>query len=143
MRILWLIAASVAAASGQTLAVVNAASYVSQISPGGIATAFGANLPTDANTTVNICTPACASATLLAAYSGQINFLVPDPLTVNQVLVQVVHSGVVVASGSVPVSTLSPGIFTADNSGHGIFNGQSYDGGQYDKGENCSARKGL
>jgi len=136
-RIVCLIAAGVVGASGQQLAVVNAASYVSQISPGGIATAFGTRLPTDSNTTVEICMPgnppsACTPASIFAAYSSQINFLIPDPLTVNQVVIQVLHSGVVVASGSVPVSSLSPGVFTADNSGHGIFNGQSYDGGQYD-----------
>ena len=117
--------------------MVNAASYVSQISPGGIATAFGANLPTDSNTAVNVCTPgnpptACTPVTVFAAYPGQINFLLPDPLAGTQVVVEVVHSGAVVASGSVSVSSLSPGVFTADNSGAGIFNGQAYDGGQYD-----------
>lgn len=121
------------AAAAQALAVVNAASYVSQISPGSIATAFGTNLPADANTTVNVCTAVavCVPATVFAAYPSQINFLVPDPLTASQVTVQVVHSGTVAASGSVAVSSLSPGVFTADNSGAGIFNGQSYDGGQY------------
>ena len=132
VRIVWLIGAFVVAARGQQLAVVNAASYVSQISPGGIATAFGTNLPIDSNTTVNICTPACTPATIFAAYPSQINFLIPDPLTVNQVVVQVIHSGAAVASGSVSVSSLSPGVFTLDNSGAGIFNGQAYDSGQYD-----------
>jgi uncharacterized protein (TIGR03437 family) len=132
MRILLILAFSAFAAQAQSLAVVNAADYVPQISPGSIASAFGTNLPTDASTSVNVCTPACTSATILAANSGQINFLVPDPLTATQVTVQVLHSGAVVASGTVSVSTLSPGIFTADNSGTGMFNGQSYDGGAYD-----------
>jgi len=135
MRVFGLIAASIVAASAQSpapLAIVNAASYVAQISPGSIATAFGTNLPTDSDTTVNVCATACVAASVFAEYPGQINFLVPDPLAVNQATIQVVHSGVVVASGTVPVSGLSPGIFTADNSGAGIFNGQAYDGGQYD-----------
>jgi uncharacterized protein (TIGR03437 family) len=139
VRLASLIAGGVVGAAGQSpaaLTVVNAASYVSQISPGSIASALGANLPTDSNTSVNICTPgnpptACAPATILGGSPSQISFLVPDPLTVSQVVVQVAQSGVVVASGSVPVSSLSPGVFTADNSGTGIFNGQSYDSGQY------------
>ncbi|MGO9230280.1 MAG: hypothetical protein ACLQKA_13880 [Bryobacteraceae bacterium] len=139
LRIAWLMAASVAGAWGQSttaLAVVNAASYVSQISPGGIATAFGSGLPTDSNTAVNTCTPgnpptSCAPATVLAAFPNQINLVVPDSIAASEAVVQVVHSGAVVASGSVPVSSLSPAVFTADNSGTGIFNGQSYDGGQY------------
>jgi hypothetical protein len=64
VRIVHVIAANFTAASAQSpapLAVVNAASYVAQISPGSIATALGTNLPTDSNTTVNICTSACAS----------------------------------------------------------------------------------
>jgi hypothetical protein len=47
------------------------------------------------------------------------------------VTVQVTHKGTQVAAGSTTVTVLSPGIFTADNTGAGIFNGQSYDGGQY------------
>jgi len=140
LRIAWLAAASVVGACGQSttpLAVVNAASYVSQISPGGIATAFGSDLPTDSNTVVNICTPgnpptSCTPATVLAAFPNQINLLVPDSIAVSDAVVQVVHSGAVVASGSVPVSILSPAVFTVDDTGAGIFNGQSYDGGQYD-----------
>lgn len=134
-----MLAAAASAGWGQpaALSVVNAATYVSQISPGGIATAFGANLPTDSATTVSVCEPgnpptACTPATILGTYPSQISFLVPDPLPLSQVTVQVGHGGVAVASGSVAVSSLSPGVFTADNSGTGILNGQSYDGGQYD-----------
>jgi uncharacterized protein (TIGR03437 family) len=138
-RIVCLIAAAVADASGQQpapLAVVNAANYAPQIAPGSIATAFGAGLPADSAIGVTLCTPgnsptACQPATVFAAYPSQVNFLVPDPLPVGQVVVRISHSGVVVASGSVTVSAFSPAVFTADNSGAGIFNGQSWDGGQY------------
>jgi len=140
VRIVCLLAAAVATAAGQQpapLAVVNAASYVSQIAPGAIATAFGANLPADSATTVSVCAPgnpptACQAATVFAAYPSQVNFLVPDPLPLSQAVVQVEHSGVVAASGTVAVSLLSPAVFTADNSGTGIFNGQAYDDGLYD-----------
>ncbi len=126
-------------ASGQSagsLAIVNAASYVAQIAPGSIATAFGTNLPTDSYTAVMLCpggdtSVVCSSAEVLAAFPNQINFVAPFTLPSGNLTVQVVHSGTVVATGSVPVTKLSPGIFTADNSGTGIFNGQSYDGGQY------------
>ena len=125
-----------AAQQATKLAVVNAANYAPQIAPGSIATAFGTGLPADSATGVSICIPgnpptACQTATVFAAFPSQVNFLVPDPLPLSQAVVQVVHSGVVVASGSVPVSAFSPAVFTADNSGTGIFNGQSWDGGQY------------
>ncbi len=138
-RIACLIASAGVAAPGQqppSLAVVNAANYVPQIAPGSIATAFGTALAADAATTVSVCTPGnpptgCVPATVFAAYPSQINFLVPDPLPAGQAVVQVAHSGTVVAPGSVAVSILGPAVFTADNSGGGIFNGQSWDGGQY------------
>jgi uncharacterized protein (TIGR03437 family) len=115
-----------------SLAIVNAATYVAQVAPGSIATAFGTNLPTDAGATVMVCTPVgCSAAAVLAASAGQISFVVPDPLPTGNVTVQVASNGTVVATGTVPVTALSPGIFTADNSGTGIFNGQSYDGGRY------------
>jgi uncharacterized protein (TIGR03437 family) len=132
-------AAAAAAASGQSpapLAVVNAANYVAQVSPGGLATAFGAGLPADSASSVNVCEPGnppavCVPAAVFAASPDRINFLLPEPPPFSQVVVQVAHSGAVVASGSVPVSGLGPAVFTADNSGTGILNGQSWDGGLY------------
>jgi uncharacterized protein (TIGR03437 family) len=124
------------ARSAGSLAVVNAASYTSQISPGSIVTAFGAGLPSDADTAVMLCPPegtatACAPAAILAASATQINFVVPNSLPSGNLTVQVIHNGTQVAAGNTTVTAMSPGIFTADNSGTGIFNGQSYDGGQY------------
>jgi uncharacterized protein (TIGR03437 family) len=119
------------AQSPSSLAVVNAADYVSQIAPGSIAAAFGVNLPVDASTGVNVCSPGCVAATVIAALPTQINFLVPEAATADVVTVQVTHSGSVVAAGTVPATSLSPAIFTADESGTGIFNGQSFDQGQY------------
>jgi hypothetical protein len=55
------------AQSPSSLAVVNAADYVSQIAPGSIAAAFGANLPVDASTGVNVCSPGCVAATVMGA----------------------------------------------------------------------------
>jgi uncharacterized protein (TIGR03437 family) len=119
-----------------SLAVVNAATYTAQIAPGSIATAFGANLPTDAGTAVMVCAASnppvgCTAATIVSVAPTQISFIAPDPLRFGNATVQVADNGVVVAAGTVPMSVMSPGIFTADNSGTGIFNGQSYDGGQY------------
>ena len=125
-----------AMAAPASLTVVNAANYVSQIAPGSFAAAFGTNLPTDSSTGVSICPAtgpvACVSATIVAAASTQINFLMPAAPIPDPAIVQVTHAGTVAASGSVPVTTLSPGIFTANNSGSGIFNGQAYDQGLYD-----------
>ena len=131
--ILVILSAVGAAAAPAPLAVVNAANYVSQIAPGSIASAFGANLPADSTTGVAVCGAAgCLQATVFAVSATQINFLVPAGPIASPATVQVTHAGSVVASGSVPVSNLSPGIFTANNSGSGIFNGQAYDQNLYD-----------
>ena len=123
-----------ASAATASVAVVNAATYVSQIAPGSIASAFGTSLPFDSATSVNVCsTPSnCLPAAISAASASQINFLVPSFATANPLLVQVLHSGTVAASGSVRSTNMSPGIFTANNSGSGIFNGQAYDQNLYD-----------
>lgn len=118
------------------LSVVNAANYFYQIAPGSVATAFGENLPTGASASVEICTPGsppsgCVSATVAATSSGQISFLVPTSVTANPSVVEVLDSGSVVASGSVPVTSLSPGIFTANFAGYGVFAGQAYEQNGY------------
>ena len=71
-------------------------------------------------------------ATITGAASTQINFLVPAGPLPNPAMVEVTHAGTIVATGSVPMTALSPGIFTRINSGSGIFNGQSYDQNRYD-----------
>ena len=126
-----------AALNGQSqLTVVNAADYVSQVAPGSIATAFGSNLPTESGTEVLLCEPTpstlCLNASVLAATASQISFVVPNPLPSGVYTVEVVHPGGIAASGSAVVTVLSPAIFTVDNSGTGLFNGQAYDGGGYD-----------
>jgi uncharacterized protein (TIGR03437 family) len=130
-----MIAALSAAGAPVALSIVNAANYVSQIAPGSLAAAFGTNLPTDSGTSVSVCDSnglVCSQATVIAAVGTQINFLVPQGPLPNPAMVRILHGGVAVASGSVPVTTLSPGIFTANNSGGGIFNGQAYDQDHYD-----------
>ncbi len=124
-----------ASAAPGPLTVVNAANYVSQIAPGSFAAAFGSNLPTDSSTAVSICASGgitCVQAQVIGGSSTQINFLVPAVPLPNPATVQVTHAGTTVASGSVPVTRLSPGIFTANNSGSGIFNGQAWDQNLYD-----------
>ena len=129
-----------AADTAGVLRVVNAASYVSQIAPGGAASAFSIGLPTDASTTVEVCDPGnppvnCVQGTIYASYSTQINFLVPTSTTVGplpkNVVVEVLHAGTVVASGTAAVTAYSPGIFTANASGGGIFAGQTFNQNQY------------
>jgi hypothetical protein len=53
-------------------------------------------------------------------------------VTANPAVVEVLHGNTMVASGAVPVMSFSPGVFTADNSSSGIFDGQAYDQNQYD-----------
>jgi uncharacterized protein (TIGR03437 family) len=133
--------AAAGADTAGSLRVVNAASYVSQIAPGGAAAAFSVGLPTDSSTTVNVCQPGnppinCAQGTIYLASPTQINFRVPTSTPVgplpNSVVVQVLQAGTVVASGTVAVTAYSPGIFTANATGGGLFAGQTFLQNQYD-----------
>ncbi len=90
-------------------AVVNAASFVSGISPGGIATLFGTNL-LDASVLIN-----GVPTTVFFANNQQVNFLVPDTLSEGSAQVSVNTS---IGSSdliNVAVTSISPGLFAAVN----------------------------
>ena len=104
-------------------AVVNAASYRPGITPGGIATIFGSNL---AEPRVRV---EGVSARVFYANDGQINFAVPQLTQAFAVASVQVETPLGVASASVPLFAVQPGIFfdtasgraAAIDRGSGIF----------------------
>ncbi len=109
---------------------VNATSYDKQVSPGGIAAAFGAGmsttikvasalpLPTDLNgVSVTIDgTP----AQLFFVSPTQINYLVPAGLHAGVAQVTVEFNDNVIAQGELNITENKPGLFTANASGSGV-----------------------
>lgn len=95
-------------------AVVNAASFVPGLTPGGLATAFGANLNGTLSVLLN-------GASVPVLYSGtrQVNFQVPASIQSGTAEV-VVRTGVGVTEAvRVPVQTVQPGIFFDGGTGYG------------------------
>ena len=119
------------------LTTVSAASYGPVIAPGSLVATFGSNLapafqlPTDGpaltigGTTVSVVdnTGTQLPASLLVVSPGQVNFI-PDPATKpGEALVNVMNAGQTVASGTVLVNAVAPGLFSVDGSGTGIAAG--------------------
>jgi uncharacterized protein (TIGR03437 family) len=100
--------------------VVNAASFAPGISPGSIATIFGANLagvnPGDAQVLVN-----GTGAQVFYADNRQVNFLVPANLTGATAAVMAKTSVGSSASANVPMTPTAPGIFFDTASGFGAI----------------------
>jgi uncharacterized protein (TIGR03437 family) len=102
--------------------VVNAASYVAQISPGALASIFGsdfagaetvAGLPLPMSLANVSVTVNGKSAPILAVTSGQINFQVPWEAAVGDAAVVVTVNGKPSNTASVPIVAAGPGIFSA------------------------------
>jgi len=126
----------VAPATGH--AVVNAASYAPQISPGSLATLFGSHLAaslTTASVTEGAPLPMTLAgvsiavngrpAPILAVTSTQVNFQVPWETAPGSADIVVSVNGSAGNTLTVPVLTAAPGIFS-DNSGRAIAQNSDY-----------------
>jgi uncharacterized protein (TIGR03437 family) len=104
-----------AAPSFSVAGIVNAASYVTGLVPGGIATLFGANLGGDnAQVLVNN-----SSVDVLFANGGQVNFVVPATVPEGTADVVIRAGNAASPTIQVPVRAAQPGLFfnTATNVG--------------------------
>ncbi len=90
-----------------TIAVSNAASGTAPLAPGAIASLYGSGLPASASVTVN-----GVPAPVFAAIASQINFQVPFEIPVGAATVNLLASGAVVATTSIAVESVAPGLFT-------------------------------
>jgi uncharacterized protein (TIGR03437 family) len=117
------------------VSTVSAASYRTEVASEAIVAAFGANLVpgTAAATTLPLPT-ALAGVTVKVRDSGgterdaplffvspsQINYLVPAGTLSGPATSLIVNNGLAVAAGAVQVSTVAPGLFTANANGQGV-----------------------
>jgi uncharacterized protein (TIGR03437 family) len=115
-------------------AVVNAASYAPQISPGSLATLFGthlgaslvtANVPLPTSLSGVSITVNGRSAPILAVTSTQVNFQVPWETSPGSAEIVVTVNGFAGSALTVPVLTAAPGIFS-DSSGRAIAQNSDY-----------------
>ncbi len=95
--------------------VLNAASFVAGVVPGGIASIFGSNLGgTNASVLVN-----GRSTTVLFANDGQVNFLVPSDVPTGTAQLTIQAGNAASAVVPVPVVDVQPGLFFDSASGFG------------------------
>ncbi len=134
-------------ASAQQLVVLSAPSYTATVAPDSVAVAFGVDL---ANETAAGAVAASGRlptelagvvlrvngypAQLAYVSTWQINFVVPRPVTAGLADVEVLLDAVTVATGSVEVAEVAPGVFSLDSSGTGpgaILNAATYAGSPF------------
>jgi uncharacterized protein (TIGR03437 family) len=96
--------------------VVNAASWTAGVTPGGLATVFGASL---AGNTLPVVTLNGRDARVLFAGTGQINFLVPAETTHGTATLQIRNEVGSSEPIPVPVLAVQPGIFFDSATGYG------------------------
>jgi|GEM_PF-1577247 len=63
------------------------------------------------------------TAELIAVFDGQINFIMPDETELGSATVNLISAGQVVATGTTAVTSVAPGVFTANGTGEGVAAG--------------------
>ncbi|HUI56849.1 MAG TPA: hypothetical protein VLY04_17865 [Bryobacteraceae bacterium] len=99
------------------LAVVNAASYTVPIAPDSLASGFGGNLASAVS--VQDSAGVNRPALIYAAVPGQVNFQVPPGTAPGTAIVTVTSTDGSIATGSVQIAPVAPGIFAANENGQG------------------------
>jgi polyvinyl alcohol dehydrogenase (cytochrome) len=111
-------------ATATTLYSFSAASFLSSLAPGAIASAFGSNLE-GAGVTVEDGTGALQQATVLFSSTGQINYLVPDDAVTGPGAVIVNTTSGDTLSTALQISDVAPGIFAANGNAQGVAAAQA------------------
>jgi uncharacterized protein (TIGR03437 family) len=105
-------------AQGASITVANAASgSAGPLAPGSIASLYGATLPSSATLTVNGVT-----APIFGAIPTQINFQIPFEVGPGTATVNLTANGAVVATSTVQIGSVGPGLFTQTGGGAAVLN---------------------
>jgi polyvinyl alcohol dehydrogenase (cytochrome) len=111
-------------ATATTLYNFSAASFLSSLAPGAIASAFGTGLD-GASVTVEDGAGNLEQATVLFSSSGQINYLVPDDAATGRGAVTVTTPGGDTLSTALQISDVAPGTFAANGNAKGVAAAQA------------------
>ena len=116
-------------ASYNPVATVSAASYLEANAPEGIVSAFGASMSSGTTAATQLPLPTVIGdvavlvdgrpARLFFVSPSQINYQLPPDTPAGVANVAVTRGGRTILQGTVPVTTVSPGMFTANASGDG------------------------
>jgi uncharacterized protein (TIGR03437 family) len=101
------------------LTTVSAASYAATVAPESIVSTFGSGLA-GASVKVKDSGGTERSALVFATAATQINFVVPPATAAGQATITVSNGGGVVATGTMTVQPVAPGLFSANADGKGI-----------------------
>lgn len=129
-----------ALAAGNDFVSVSAASGMPNLSPGSLATAFGANLAprTEIGSapyqtslggiSLQVVDSAGSArlAPLLYVSATQINYVVPPGTAPGMATMHIVNGTGVIPTGSAPIQTVAPALFTANANGQGVVAATAY-----------------
>lgn len=125
-------------AAQEDLTVLDAAGFQPATSPGMLSSGFtdaiadameaadSLPLPTElAGFSIEVVDSAAETRTaeLIAVFDGQINFLIPSETELGEATVNLLSAGQVMATGTVAVTSVAPGVFTANGAGEGVAAG--------------------
>lgn len=121
--------------AGETLATVSAASYNGEQASESMAAAFGENLANSTASATALPLPTTLAGTtvkvkdaegterdapLFFVSPGQINYLLPTGTREGVASISVLKGSAIVATGTLPVTSVAPGLFSANSSGAGV-----------------------
>ncbi len=124
-----------AAADVLSVSTVSAASFIPELASDAIAAAFGANLATGSGNATSLPLPTVIADTtvtvrdnlnvsrlapLFFVSPGQINYQVPNGTATGIASVSIVNGNGVITTGTVNISTVAPGLFSANQNGEGV-----------------------
>jgi uncharacterized protein (TIGR03437 family) len=111
-------------ASTTTLYSFSAASFLSSVAPGAIASAFGTGLQ-GAKVAVEDGAGTLQPAQVLFSSTGQINYLVPADAAIGRGAVTVTAANGATLSTALQISSVAPGIFAANGNAKGVAAAQA------------------
>lgn len=121
--------------AGETLATVSAASYNGEQAVESIAAAFGEGLANGTASATTLPLPTTLAGTtvkvkdaegternapLFFVSPNQINYMLPVGTSAGVAAIAVLKGDSIVAAGTLPVTTVAPGLFSANSSGQGV-----------------------
>src|SRR5262245_2312792 len=113
---------------------VSAASFESAVAPESIVAAFGSSLATKAEAAKSLPLPTTLAGTAVTLRDSkeiehaarlfyvsreQVNFLVPSETSPGEAVVTIISADGIISQGTVEVSEVAPGVFTANSTGRG------------------------
>lgn len=105
------------------ITILSAASFSgSSVAADSIVSAFGSGLPSSSGASVSVkdSSGATRSATIHFASWSQVNFVAPAATRTGLATVEIANGATAAGSGSISITSVAPGLFTASGNGQGV-----------------------